>query len=559
MDEFYFGADMKAEALKKQKQLGGLCKAGDFPLKKWTANSTELLNNIPEDDRLPRQSRACTDERLTHSALGLLWDPLGDCFSFAVKPPAEGAVTKLSILSQTAQLFDPLGWLTPTIAELPVLSNIRVPRALAKGTTNYLRTVHSFADASERAYAAVLYLRAEGEDGEIKVISAKSKVAPLKQVTLARLELSAAELLARLARHSVDVLRLQDLPLHLWTDSKVTLGWIQGHPSRWKTYVANRVAKIQRLVPKAQWKHLPGRCNPADCSSRGLFPSELVNHELWWHGPSLLHEGANLAAAEQIEAPDECQTEQRAHTLTTSTGEPPEKHPLLSQYSTLLRVTAWCRQWLPREHQLNGTGRRDPGEAYRRPLSATEIDDAEKLWIRHVQAIHYKRELSLIAVDSKVDCKGSLTNLSPLLDNKGMLRVGGRLRHATLSFDEKHPIILPSQSALTKLIIEACHRRALHGGAQLTLGIVRQRYWIPRGRNLTKQCIRRCITCVRWRAALAEQKIADLPRPRVTPARPFQYTGVDYAGPILLRTAPGRGHKATKGFLVVFVCLSTRA
>ncbi|XP_071652192.1 uncharacterized protein [Temnothorax longispinosus] len=597
MDEFYFGADTKAEALEKQKQLGGLCKAGGFPLKKWTANSTELLENIPEDDRLPRQSRACTDERITHSALGLLWDPLGDCFSFAVKPPAEGAVTKRSILSQTAQLFDPLGWLTPTIvlakifiqsawllgldwdeplpeneaarwvkfkAELPVLSNIRVPRALAKGTTNYLRTVHGFADASERAYAAVLYLRAEGEDGEIKVtlITAKSKVAPLKQVTLARLELSAAELLARLARHSVDVLRLQDLPLHLWTDSKVTLGWIQGHPSRWKTYVANRVAEIQRLVPEAQWKHLPGRCNPADCASRGLFPSELVNHELWWHGPSLLHEGANSAAVEQIEAPDECQTEQRAHTLTTSTGEPPEEHPLLSQYSTLhklLRVTAWCRRWLPREHQSNGTGRRDPGEAHRRPLSATEIDDAEKLWIRHVQAIHYKRELSLIAVDSKVDCKGSLTNLSPLLDKEGMLRVGGRLRHATLSFDEKHPIILPPQSALTKLIIEACHRRALHGGAQLTLGIVRQRYWIPRGRNLTKQCIRRCITCVRWRAALAEQKMADLPRPRVTPARPFQYTGVDYAGPILLRTAPGRGHKATKGFLVVFVCLSTRA
>ncbi|XP_071581100.1 uncharacterized protein [Temnothorax nylanderi] len=255
MDEFYFGADTKAEALEKQKQLGGLCKAGGFPLKKWIANSTELLEDIPENDRLPRQSRACTDERITHSALGLLWDPHEDCFYFAVKPPAEGAVTKRSILAQTAQLFDPLGWLTPTIvlakifiqsawllgldwdeplpeneaarwlrfkAELPVLANIKVPRLLTKGAPSYLRTVHGFADASERAYAAVLYLRAEGEDGEIKVtmINAKSKVAPLKQVTLARLELSAAELLARLARQSVDVLRLQDLPLHLWTDSK---------------------------------------------------------------------------------------------------------------------------------------------------------------------------------------------------------------------------------------------------------------------------------------------------------------------------------------------------
>jgi len=92
----------------------------------------------------------------------------------------------------------------------------------------------------------------------------------------------------------------------------------------------------------------------------------------------------------------------------------------------------------------------------------------------------------------------------------------------------------------------------------MTLAMVRQRFWIPRGRSVVKQCIHRCVTCVRWRAA-AEQLMANLPRARVTPTRPFQVSGVDYAGPIFLRTSPGRRHKTSKAFLMVFVCLSTRA
>lgn len=180
---------------------------------------------------------------------------------------------KRSILSQTAQLFDPLGWLTPVTIraktiqstwllgltwdaplpelkadrwrqfrdELPLLEEIRIPRPLTKRSSSELRAMHGFADASE-AYAAVVYLKPEDEDGQpaVTLITAKSKVAPIKQVSLPRLELCAALLLARLVHHTMETLELRDLPAYLWTDSMVTLGWIQGHPSRWKTYVANR-------------------------------------------------------------------------------------------------------------------------------------------------------------------------------------------------------------------------------------------------------------------------------------------------------------------------------
>ncbi|XP_070167586.1 uncharacterized protein [Polyergus mexicanus] len=140
-----------------------------------------------------------------------------------------------------------------------MLERIQIPKAVTKGPEGITRTVHGFADASERAYAAVVYLKSENEgQSDISLISAKSRVAPVKQVTLPRLELCAAMLLAQLVQHTVKVLNLQDAPMYLWTDSMVALGWIQGHPVKWKTYVANRVAEIQRLVPEAHWNHLPG-------------------------------------------------------------------------------------------------------------------------------------------------------------------------------------------------------------------------------------------------------------------------------------------------------------
>jgi len=94
---------------------------------------------------------------------------------------------------------------------------------------------------------------------------------------------------------------------------------------------------------------------------------------------------------------------------------------------------------------------------------------------------------------------------------------------------------------------------------QLTLGSIRQLYWVPRGRALVKAVLHRCTTCVRWRAATSQQLMGDLPSRRVTPARPFLNTGVDYAGPLMLRTSKGRGHRAYKGYLAIFVRMSTRA
>jgi len=153
----------------------------------------------------------------------------------------------------------------------------------AKGHTNtILRRItldghptyelHTFADSSEKGYAAVVYLRCiSGSTIQCHLITAKSKVAPLKHVTIPRLELCGALLAAKLL-HSVHHIFASITPIatmHAWTDSTTTLAWIKSSPHRWATFVANRTSQLQELTPPSIWRYVPTIDNPADCASRG--------------------------------------------------------------------------------------------------------------------------------------------------------------------------------------------------------------------------------------------------------------------------------------------------
>ena len=154
--------------------------------------------------------------------------------------------------------------------------------------------MHGFGDASERGYGAVVYLRIPCGDGthEVSLVTSRARVAPLKRVTLPRLELLGALMTARLVVFVQQALKLSEVVYRCWTDSMVALGWVQGDPSRWKPFIANRVTEIQELTSPVNWGHCAGKDNPADLVTRGLSAESLVSSKLWLEGPVWLVESS---------------------------------------------------------------------------------------------------------------------------------------------------------------------------------------------------------------------------------------------------------------------------
>ncbi|XP_071579220.1 uncharacterized protein [Temnothorax nylanderi] len=294
---------------------------GCFPLQKWAANSAELLTDIPEDQRESSDYPINHDDTL--KVLGLSWSPRDDSFRFVISPYAVTVHTKRSVLSFIAKLYDPLGWASPIViaakmlmqelwlrkidwdapipddllhqwinyvSDLPNISKIRIPRWTGMRQDKLDVELHGFADASTRAYAAVVFLRIVHSPSNIQVIllAAKTKVAPLKTVSVPRLELNAVVLLIRLLEWVRNTTGLMRALLFGWTDSQIVLAWLLQHPSRWNSYVANRVSEVQTRLPTVRWQHVRSQENPADCASRCFTAADLVNHELWWSGPRWL-------------------------------------------------------------------------------------------------------------------------------------------------------------------------------------------------------------------------------------------------------------------------------
>lgn len=159
---------------------------------------------------------------------------------------------------------------------MSLLEGIRVLRWFRCDIVSNTLEIHGFAEASERAYAAMMYLRVcLAEQTPISLVMAKTKVAPLRRVSLPRLELGAVTLLAKLSEHMRSTLGLDSVPVFHWTDSMVVLGWIHGHSARWTTFVANRVAEIHRMAHNVSCGHVQGRDNPL------TVPPERFLQENW--------------------------------------------------------------------------------------------------------------------------------------------------------------------------------------------------------------------------------------------------------------------------------------
>jgi hypothetical protein len=167
-------------------------------------------------------------------------------------------------------------------------------------------------------------------------------------------------------------------------------------------------------------------------------------------------------------------------------------------------------------------------------------------------------EIRCMQKSKKLKCQ-RLAKLDPFIDKNGLLRVGGRLKHSLLAYESKFPILLPEKHHVTKWIIRETHKDELHAGNEATPAAVRQRYWPISGRNIVRKVIHSCVKCNRANPKPISQKMGDLPKERLQPSRPFSTSGVDYAGPYLIKSSKLRNAKMVKSYIALFVCFSTKA
>ncbi|XP_064212957.1 uncharacterized protein LOC107399201 [Tribolium castaneum] len=578
VDDLMTGAQSMEAAMELKDRLCKALNQVGFNLTKWRTNF----------DHVPEETETIMLGDNESKKLGILWNSRQDTINYEIvlgEPPR--STTKRVILSEVSKIFDPLGLLGPVVIkakilmqklwslkldwdesvpieiytewikirqDLTALNSISIPRCVIAIARSSIE-LHGFSDASERAYGAVMYIRTRDpnqDNWSTKLLCAKSKVAPLHNLSLPRLELCGALILARLFDKVISSMDVNFDGHYLWCDSTIVLNWLNSPPSRWKTFIANRVSEIQNLTQNAKWQHVPSNDNPADLLSRGIYPSELSSCEMWFSASPWLQ-------LDEEHWPDQPNIylsnvpEQKTNTISlTNTDTSDDLFYKWSSISKTKRILSWVKRFIH-------NSKNKPEDRRNGPLSVEELEDSLRYLLKTAQSQFFHQEISTLSKGFSIPSNSSLKSLQPFLDSHGILRVGGRLVNAEIDYNQKHPIILPDRHQLTKMIFEDEHKQQMHCGAQALLNTLRQRYWPLRGRCLARQTVHKCVRCFRAKPPDSNYLMGSLPACRVTPAPPFFRTGVDYAGPIMIRNKRGRGSSLVKAYICVFVCLTTRA
>ncbi|GIY24236.1 reverse transcriptase [Caerostris darwini] len=192
-------------------------------------------------------------------------------------------------------------------------------------------------------------------------------------------------------------------------------------------------------------------------------------------------------------------------------------------------------------------------------LNTSELNTAMNVLIKSVQFIEFNNKINALKRNQALSCRSKILSLNPFLNNSGIFRVSGRLRHANIAYGHKHPILLPKRHILTNLIVRYYHEILLYAGPQLVQSSIQEHYWIIGSKDVIRHLIRTCVKCYRIRASITNQMMSDLPTTRISPSPTFLRCGVDYAGPFQIRGSKGRGSKSLKAYIAIFVCFSIRA
>uniref|UniRef100_A0A8W8P1X9 CCHC-type domain-containing protein n=1 Tax=Magallana gigas TaxID=29159 RepID=A0A8W8P1X9_MAGGI len=554
MDDSMDSVSTEEDGVILYRQLSALWEKAGMYARKWLSNSVGVLQHIPTEDVVPEVD--LHDNSLPSvKTLGVLWKAKDDIFTFKASPPEDDfTYTKRNFLRKISMLFGPLGFLGPyTIRakvllqemwtagldwddvlsedliskaekwfrELTELSLIEVPRCLRPSNGEIISTyLHTFVDASQDAYGAVVYQRCIYDNGSVSVrfVTAKSKVAPLTAVSIPRMELMGAVLGLRLTLSVTSALEMNGDQCTFWTDSMNVLCWIKAQSRSFKPFVANRIGEIQSASNPKQWHHVPTEINPADMISRGVTVSQLQKDSVWWSGPHFLTLDDSQWPNQKVEKQDRKKLSREVVNdsysfLARSVGFRdvecclnPESY---SSWIRLVRIQARTKRFV-------NNCRMSIKDRFKGELNAEEVEEAETQIIRTAQKCEFHCEYRLLKQSKPLHQSSKLLSLNPVLDEDGLLRCDGRLKYAEyLPYDVRYPVILPRNNRVTTLI-KYHHEKGKHvTGTNHTLSMISSRFWIISAREEIRKWERQCNKCCRNKARPAEQLMGPLPSIRV--------------------------------------------
>lgn len=588
------------EAIELIRNVINMCAAGGFNLTKFTSNAKEVLKAIPEEKR----RKGVKDQDLVNGdipherALGIHWKVEEDTLGFKINIKNKPS-TRRGLLSMLSSVYDPLGIAGPFILEgrsiiqqlckenlkwdqkipkmieeqwskwvsrLVKLEEINVPRCYKPTNFGKIidRSIHHFSDASEKGYGQASYLRLVDNSGKIycSLLIGKSRVAPIKYVSIPRMELTAAALSVKVATMVKRELEIGPFREYFWTDSQAVLGYINNDVRRFKVFVANRVQLIRDHSEIQQWHYVNTADNPADYASRGIDMNQKEKVKKWFNGPSYLWKNESEWPFHENKTelnPDDPEVKKNIEVNSVQCKSYTMLEQLLKSTTDWYKIKRIMGCVLKFIQKLKGNSNKkntSDEESISNYLSVELLQEAEIIIIRMVQSESFGKEKDILLSKGSITKSSAIYQLDPFIDDRMLILAGGRLRNSSLNFHLKHPVLLPKKHPVTDMIVHWCHRKVAHGGRGYTLNCLRSfGFWVVSGNSVCRSVIHKCVICRRLRGKLGHQKMADLPKERLIEAPPFTYCGLDMFGPFVIKER----RSELKRYGIIFTCFGSRA
>jgi Pao retrotransposon peptidase/Family of unknown function (DUF5641) len=605
-------------------ELPAMLLKADMRLCKFYTNSKKVATKIPRD--LMAKEVKFEDKNPffeSNKVLGMVWEAETDQLTFKTKyrtfqewkEACKITIwTKRAILKTTASTYDPLGLLSPIVmfprtiiqqlwareldwdqAVTEDISNkweeclqnllnvhlIRIPRWIYDGPNSNME-LHVFCDASERAYATCIYSRVNSRGGTIatNLVCSKSRVAPLKNESVQRLELMGCVLGTRLLNATNMVYKVPEERIFYYTDSRNSLYWINTPAYKQKVYVYNRSSEIQRVTKHTQWSHVATEINPADIGTRYISTEDLKANRIWFEGPPFLRDEEykfqHYVTSEE-DLSKEGEVEMKTPTTTICFNNSTEYYTGKNEEDVNQKYPVQkLALFLESKVKNYSVGRCWNGlNKFRKfisvfiiaimklrkqePRSPLVYEKTNNVIYKLSQKASFYEEIGILQREGRLKKGHILAKYNPYLDEEGIMRSNSRLEHLDyLPEETRKPIILSGTDRLTKLLVTEAHLKYEHPVSRsLLLSILHKSFIIIGITKLVKSISANCIACQKRKAQPVQQIMAPLHNRLGMPNRAFAETGLDFAGPF--ETIQGRGKKRKQHFVLVLTCLQTRA